>query len=178
MLFRSLDFLAVQGTLSFAGDGERRIRWPCRDQQVLPRAKRAHHLRRNRPSATSWRPGPAPRPLPPSHWCLTCRSHGDPAPGRFPATGQSRSPADPPVCPFSSRSTFSAPRSPSSAGGLLRRGQTGEQSRRTPLNLKLRLLAGVSVFQGSTPRSGSDLRPLHKTPPWLSSHTGWGPVHH
>ena len=147
-----MDRLAVQGALSLAGDGERRIRWPCRDQQVLPSAKRAQHRGRNRLVAASSRLGPAPRPLSPSHWCLACRSHGGPTPGRFPASGQSRSPAYPPVCPFSSRSTSSATRSPSSSSGLLRRGQTGEQSRRTPLNLKLRLLAGVSVSQSSTPR--------------------------
>ena len=54
--------------------------------------------------------------------------------------------------PFLISSTSSAERSPSSSSGLLRRGRTGEQSRRTPLNLKLRLLAGVSVSQSSTPR--------------------------
>ena len=47
-----LDFLGVQGTLSLAGDGERRIRWPCREQEVLPRAKRTQHRRRNHPAAT------------------------------------------------------------------------------------------------------------------------------
>ena len=74
-----------------------------------------------------------------------------------------RRPGPPPcvspgVCPFSFCSASSAPRSPSLAGGLLRRDQAGEESERTPLNLKPRL-AGVGVPQGSpsrcTPRASA-----------------------
>lgn len=73
-------------------------------------------------------------------------------------------PAGPPpcispgACPFSFCSASSAPRSPSSAGGLLRRNPADEESERTPLNLKPRL-AGVGVPHGSpsrcTPRASA-----------------------
>lgn len=81
---------------------------------------------------------------------ITCQAR--PSSGTF----SRRRPGPPPcispgVCPFSFCSASSAPRSPSSAGGLLRRDQAGEESERTPLNLKPPL-ARVGVPHGSPSR--------------------------
>lgn len=122
---------------------------------IQPRSRLAHHQ------------VPPPRPPWPAHWCPACRSHVGPAParGRFPAAGPPRPHAFPPhfvPCPeqFHAEACL-----PFSAAGLLRRGQAGEKSVRTPLNLKPRF-AGFSVPGESALQHASRLSGAGPPPPF------------
>lgn len=124
---------------------------------IQPRSRLAHHQ------------VPPPRPPWPAHWCPACRSHVGPAParGRFPAAGPPRPHAFPPhfvPCP---EQFHAAACLPFSAAGLLRRGQAGEKSVRTPLNLKPRFagfsVPGESALQHASRLSGAGPPPLLAT---------------
>ena len=131
-----LDFLA--------GDGERRIGWPCRDQQVLPRANRPQHLQlatRSRPAASPALPlvpdlsitrRPRPRTL--------SRHRPVPLPGKSNSLPFLIS-----LHVLGTALTFLGGRA-----APPRPDQRAVQA--DAAEPETRLLGGVSVFQGSTPR--------------------------
>lgn len=131
-----MDFLGVQGFPVPAGTGNGKIPVsPCREQEVLPRAKRVQHRRRTTPQppiAARSRPAASPA-LPLVTGLSITRRH---RPGTLFLPPGSPAPRHIQQSALSSRSTSSAPRLTFLGGRAVRRGQTREQSRQTLLNLK------------------------------------------